>query len=568
MTKEQINDELNPRRKARRLISAIALILAVVVILLIMLDSKPKSTGQNIDSRDKAGELILGAAVSEVAGIPSFAASAVEATPAPLAMHGMAQIDTTKPFAAPRKQPVAVINPKAKYPIKAQITVNKTPESKSVDKPVAAQPPESDVAPAASNTAPPQKNIQDTPNISLAYEDIGIGEFGDPKKINRNWKEKKLAALIDRRSDWFSSAIDIRSRSGTAGLSQFNSVEIPLEYKTPWHSNDEVFFRVDLVKLSTGTVTPTNERFGSMLLCQPTCTPTLLPQAAQGVSLTAGYQRDNLHADIGVTPPNFPVSNIVGGIRQKGDFGKLSYSLEVSRRPVTSSLLSFAGTKDPRTGNVWGGVVATGGRLGLSLDKGETFGFWSSAGLHNLTGCNVQSSGRFQLMAGGQWRVINEENRLFSLGLTGMYWHHTQNAGEYTFGHGGYYSPLNYRSLSLPITFAERFPRFSYMLRAAVSTSQSQTRDAPFFPTNSQLQAQSANSIYAGGPGHGTGQSLKAAWEYQVEPKLFVGGLLSLDRSESYAPNRLLFYMRYSLDQPAAQPVFMSPEPIEPSSQF
>jgi hypothetical protein len=215
-------------------------------------------------------------------------------------------------------------------------------------------------------------------------------------------------------------------------------------------------------------------------------------------------------------------------------------------------------------------VVATGGNFGLSLDKGETFGFWSSAGLHSLTGRNVQTNGRTQLMAGGQWRVVNEENRLLSVGLTGMYWHFTENAGEYTFGHGGYYSPLNYRSLSLPVAYAGRLPRFSYLLRAAVSASQAQMRDAPYYPTISVSQL-SANFImpgYAGGSSSGRGYSLKAAGEYQVEPKLFVGGMLSLDRSQSYAPNRLMFYLRYSLDHPAAQPVFMPPEPVESSSQF
>lgn len=403
-----------------------------------------------------------------------------------------------------------------------------------------------------------------------AYQSIGIGEFGDHGKIERDWKEKKLAALIDRRSNWFSSAADVRYRNGTAGLSRFYSVEIPLEYKTPWRANDEVFFRTDLVKLHAGNVASANDRFGSTLLCQPACMPTLLRQSAQGASFTAGYQSDSLRADLGVTPLNFPVSNIVGGVHQNGRFGEFSYSLEASRRPVTASLLSFAGTKDPNTGNVWGGVVATGGSLGLSLDKGETFGFWSSAGLHNLTGRNVLSNQRFQLMAGGQWRVINEENRLFSLGLTGMYWHFTENAGEYTFGHGGYYSPLNYRSLSLPITYAGRSSRFSYLLGAAVSASQAQMRDASYYPTlsMSQLPANFIMPVYAGGSSSGRGYSLKAAGEYQAGPKLFVGGLLSLDRSESYAPNRLLFYMRYSLDHPAAQPVFMPPEPVESSSQF
>ncbi len=423
------------------------------------------------------------------------------------------------------------------------------------------------VRPSSShNIISPQNDTQQS--SVLAYENIGIDEFGSPNKIQRDWKEKKLAALIDRRAHWFSSAIDIHSRSGTPGLSQFNSVEIPMEYKTPWHINDEMFFRADLIKLKAGDVDPANDRFGSMLFCQPTCTPTLLPQDVQGMSFTAGYQRDDLSADIGFTPLNFPVSNIVGGIRQKGDFGQYGYSIEASRRSITSSLLSFAGTKDPNTGNVWGGVVATGGRFGLSLDKGETFGFWSSVSLHSLSGRNVQTNQRFQLMAGEQWRVVNEENRKFILGLTGMYWNFAENAGEYTFGHGGYYSPHNYRSLSLPITYAKRSPRFSYMLRAAISASESQTKAAPFYPTNSAMQSAAASPTYSSGTSIGTGYSLKAAWEYQVKPKLFVGGLLALDRSESYAPNQIMFYMRYSLDHAGAQPVFLPPEPIEPSSQF
>jgi len=420
----------------------------------------------------------------------------------------------------------------------------------------------------------PQSVSQQKP--AQAYENIGIDEFGSTDKIQRDWKERKLAALIDRRSDWLSSAIDVRSRSGTTGMSQYNSLEIPLEYKTPWHKDDEVFFRTDLVKLSSGTVSTTNDRFGSLLLCQPVCASTMLRQSTQGISLTAGYQRGDLSGDIGFTPLNFPVSNTVGAIRQKGDLGEFGYSLEASRRPVTGSFLSFAGTKDPNTGRVWGGVVATGGRFGLSLDKGETLGFWSSFGWYSLTGLNVLSNQRTQIMAGEQWRIVNEENRLFSLGLTGIYMHHTQNAGEYTFGHGGYYSPQYYRSLSLPITYAERFPRFSYMLRGSVSASNTQMQDAQFFPTDSTMQAQATalaplnytTPVYTGGPSQGKGFSLKAAWEYQVEPKLFAGALLSIDRSDYYAPNRALIYLRYSFDHPGAQPVFMPPEPMEPSSQF
>lgn len=84
MAKQQTEDELNLRRKARRrLIGAIALTLAVVVILPMVLDSEPKSTGSNINlsipDTDKVGEFVPRVAIPEVQ--PSAASSAVATAP-------------------------------------------------------------------------------------------------------------------------------------------------------------------------------------------------------------------------------------------------------------------------------------------------------------------------------------------------------------------------------------------------------------------------------------------------------------------------------------------------------
>ncbi len=409
-----------------------------------------------------------------------------------------------------------------------------------------------------------------SPSDPATYQQIGFDELGSPKKIQRDWKEKKLANLIDERSAWLSSSIDFNYHPGTPGLSQSHFAEMPLEYKRPWHANDEVFFRTDLVKLDEGNVDSTSTSFGSMVLCQPNCSSAPLAQHAEGLGLTAGYIGQDIRADIGVTPPDFPVSNVVGGVRYSGDFKQFGYSLEVSRRAVTSSLLSYAGTRDPRSGQIWGGVVATGGHLGLSLDNGQTFGFWSSANWRILTGLNVENNEQLQLMAGEQLRIINEENRLLSLGITGMYLHDAKDAGEYTFGHGGYYSPQFSRSLSLPITYGARTPRFSYTVSASVSVSQSQTQSALYFPTDSALQALApANSVYSSSAlSTSHGYSVDATGEYQISQQLFVGGMLSIARAVDYTPDRALFYLRYSMDHAAAQPVFFRPKPVIPSSQF
>ncbi len=393
-----------------------------------------------------------------------------------------------------------------------------------------------------------------------------LGENGS------TYQYKRLAQMLDQRNDWLSSAYDRLTRGGTPGQSQFDSSEIPVEWKTPWGPGGQLMLRSDQVAVSAGTLnlqdSYATRTFGSMLLCQPNCSAALTQQTALGRSYTAGYSEGDLRMDLGTTPQGFAVTHWVGGVREKGDLGPISWSIDASRRPITSTLLSYAGTRDPRTGAVWGGVVATGTTLGMSLDKGGTLGFWANLGAHQLTGDNVESNNRIQFMSGLNWRVINEDDRLFSTGLGTMVWHFKEDAGEFTFGHGGYYSPQQYASLSLPLTYAQRYTRFSYVVRGSVFTSWSQTNAAPYFPTSSALQAAAGNPTYQASSGPGSGYSAIAAWEYQVTPHLFVGNRLEIERSPYYAPNSMIFYLRYALDRAAAQPVFLQPEPVIPTSQF
>ncbi|MFZ3019498.1 MAG: SPOR domain-containing protein [Gallionella sp.] len=105
MAKELTDDELNLRRKARRrLIGAIALTLAVVVILPMVLESQPKPTGQDIDLRipapEKAGEFVTNVAISEVpVALPVSAVvitSAVTAVSEPVAISAVASVAAPK----------------------------------------------------------------------------------------------------------------------------------------------------------------------------------------------------------------------------------------------------------------------------------------------------------------------------------------------------------------------------------------------------------------------------------------------------------------------------------------
>ena len=95
MAKQQTEDELNLRRKARRrLIGAVALTLAVVVILPMVLDNEPKPGGKDIDlsipAPDTAGEFVTHVPISEVPVTLPSAGSAVAAGSAPVAVPARA----------------------------------------------------------------------------------------------------------------------------------------------------------------------------------------------------------------------------------------------------------------------------------------------------------------------------------------------------------------------------------------------------------------------------------------------------------------------------------------------
>ena len=139
MAKEHTDDELNLRRKARRrLVGAIALTLAVVVILPMVLDSEPNLGGQDIDLRipapDNAGKFAPVVTASEVAGLPPIAASAVAVAPVSSDVPAVKKNETASQVAAPGKQPAAA-NPKTEAPEKAQPANGKIPEPRGANKP-------------------------------------------------------------------------------------------------------------------------------------------------------------------------------------------------------------------------------------------------------------------------------------------------------------------------------------------------------------------------------------------------------------------------------------------------
>lgn len=386
---------------------------------------------------------------------------------------------------------------------------------------------------------------------------------------------QEYAELLDLRSAAIWQGLDLTYRSasnGTPGQSQMTMWQAPLLVEVPGQNEGKYFLRSDSVDIKAGSLhvqdSYARQHFGAIALCQDqaACASRAGSQQASGSSLGLGYQNQHWQLDIGTTPRNFPVSTTVGGVKYSDSVSVLNYHLELARRPVTSSLLSYAGTRDPYTGQIWGGVHTTGVMGGLGYDQGGKFGIWSSFGYQLLAGQNVADNSKLTAMGGVYWRLFKTPVEQLTLGLNSINFWYRKNLGEFTFGQGGYYSPQRYNALSVPLSYAWRNERWSTLLRGSVSVSSAKEDASPFYPTRPDLQAASGRMTSASS-GPGWGASATAALEYQLTPKLALGAMLEYQYSQFYQPGRAMLYLRYQPGS-ASRPLSLPVEPMQTYANF
>lgn len=416
---------------------------------------------------------------------------------------------------------------------------------------------------------------------TAATQEQGEGETPSPVD-GLTSSQRALQGLQDRRQGQVATAVIQSNESGSSGMSRLDATEIPVYVRIPDGYTGHYFFHADTVLLNAGTL-PTDQfdpayKFGKIAaLGNAGLRP--IDQTDKGVALAAGYDfngaNNTWRADIGTTPVGFTVNNLLGGFLYRHDFYNSSVSVDVSRRPITSSLVSYAGARDPATGETWGGVVRSGATVRGAQDVGSITLF-TSVGYGVLTGKNTETNHEFKVRSGFDWPVYQGTDQRFSSGLVLNYWHYDNNQHFYTFGNGGYYSPGRYVSVSIPLDWAGRYKRWAWELEASVGNSWTREDDAPYFPTRPDLQAQAVARMAAaslGTPYFGTGSgggfsyTVAAAVEYRITPHWVIGSRFKLDRSRDYAPNLGTIYLRYFFDR-QRMPVPYPPDPVKPYSTY
>ncbi|GGX00415.1 hypothetical protein GCM10007242_01510 [Pigmentiphaga litoralis] len=395
--------------------------------------------------------------------------------------------------------------------------------------------------------------------------------------------QDELNELRQDRTPTISVGVVGRSRQGEAGLSQLSDVQAPIEYRMP-AGDGKIALRVTPVTLDAGNVSSnynTNSRFGggpaAALASAAGGSSSIGSQNQSGLGLGVAYESARLQADLGTTPLGFRYTDINGGVKVKGPItNEVSYTADLSRRAVTDSVLSFAGARDDRTGQTWGGVSATGGRLEVGWDDG-VYGVYGYGAFHAVTGNNVVSNSRLEGGGGLYWRLARTAGSDLTTGvnITGL--GYDKNLRYFTYGHGGYFSPQEFLSVSVPVSWSQRAGKLSYQVKGSLGIQSFKEDAADYYPGDASQQSaaqQAANdaaafglssntsATYAGQSKTGLGYNLAAAMEYQLSPQLFLGGNLAMNNASDYRQLMGGLYLRYAL-QPMTGPVAYPVSPYQ-----
>lgn len=373
--------------------------------------------------------------------------------------------------------------------------------------------------------------------------------------------QREIDDLRAQRSSRLGLGLGWQGRGGDSGTSELSNISSVVEGRFSAGESGQLVLRLEPVFLSAGNVSSTNvansQQFGTNALSNVNGTVgTTRRQEDAGIGLSVGYESPRLKLDLGVTPLGFQRQNVVGGIDFNESWDALKLNLTFSRRAVTDSLLSYAGTMDDNSGLSWGGVTATGGRVQLSTEDGPV-GLYGYGGLHVLNGKNVLSNNRVEMGAGVYYKFIQRPDFQMTSGLNLTAMGYKRNLRYFTLGHGGYFSPQRYLSLGVPIEVAGRSGRMSYRVDGALSLQNLRENDVAYFPGDTARQA-SWESLAAGSstwktfyPGQsktGIGFRLGGEAEYLMTPHWAVGGQFSIDKSADFTMSSGLLYLKYHFD--------------------
>ena len=416
-------------------------------------------------------------------------------------------------------------------------------------------------------------------NSSLTLDEPSTGSSGVGPRTTTGPRipSDPLTADIDRNIDQLSAdlapemsaSVSVRGRSGSRGLSKLFDFETPLEASFSPGGYGRLKVQVTPTFIQSGQPAGSSKTLFGTNPIAVAATPfgQLIPYGrspttnSSGAALDVSYAYDFVTVDVGATPIGFQQSQVVGGIQFAPRLtNDLLLRVNFDRRAVTDSVLSFAGQRDGRTGEKWGGVTRN---RAYAQFEGSVFGdtyYYVGGGTAAFLGQEVKANRDIEAQAGFSTPIYKDSEFEVRAGANLSYFGFKRNLGNFTLGNGGYFSPQQYIAALFPVTFKHQVtPDLVYDIGGSIGVQNFRAKSELVFPRDGGLQQQlvqlaaTTGSFAAKFPGfHGTGLAggASADIDYRVTNNLHIGAKVGADRSGNFTEGTGLFYARYTFNDP------------------
>jgi tetratricopeptide (TPR) repeat protein len=369
--------------------------------------------------------------------------------------------------------------------------------------------------------------------------------------------QDQLEEIRDPLRTYAEVGMAFRNVDGEPGLSQFDLVAIPLSGGA--HIGPGMLtLQVAPTEAFSGTLDNGSpgvwRRFGTnaTLPANFTNSPSY-DGVAKGVAAVASYSLPNLAVDFGTTPAGFLIENMIGhAVWRIPIDNEVSIKLTGLREGVLDSFTSYAGSRDPERGVVWGGVTRSGGRFDIGYDNGSV-GVYGDATFAYYDGQHVATNYMLDAGGGAYWRFFHNDFGGLKVGLNLQGQTYERNEDFFTYGWGGYWSPQAAVEATIPVAWSGRWDRLTYSVGGQIGIMDFHQNSEPYFPLDPTLQAAAIGN--SGGAAFYPGQSvisglygITAKAEYELMPLVVVGASFSADNSYNYNEQSVLFYLKKKFD--------------------
>lgn len=298
------------------------------------------------------------------------------------------------------------------------------------------------------------------------------------------WPEK-YAELANINAPQARVGIGGGTRSGATDASEMNFLQAPLvQARFPVGQRGSLLFDFQGMNISGPGFEPERPLAMSAL---DNDNDLRIEQDFTGLSASIGYSLDDdwsPRVQLGVQQTLDGIGdNLTGRAGLTRVFEDGSFAVELFRRPINESVLSSVGLHDPLRRRSWGAITATGLRGEVFRSVGDGLFFYGNLEAATYDGHNVATNEGITGSLAVRRNIDLGWTEYFHVGPMLTYSAFSRNLSQFSFGHGGYFSPQQHLQMMLTMDFLS-LPGREFVVHGSSGIGYQFNRqdEAPFFP--------------------------------------------------------------------------------------